>query len=224
MKKSVLILMAVLVMLGTASADNLKVNNTKVVRYGIVDIPIELENYTEYASFQFDIVLPNGLYLYDIVKGDRFSDEMQDVSFGSIGYNTYRVASVSTSNRPFIGTNGTLLILRIGSYDSIGEQTVTLNNILFSNTNAVGTKFADVSFVVTVEDERDHIPGDANDDGAVNAADIVEIVNYIMDNPSERFVYELADMNGDGYVNAGDIVSIVNAIMYEPLNNSEVTR
>jgi hypothetical protein len=55
--------------------------------------------------------------------------------------------------------------------------------------------------------------GDANGDGNVNAADIVEIVNYIMGNPSAKFDAEAADVNGDGSVNAADIVAVVNMIM-----------
>ena len=55
--------------------------------------------------------------------------------------------------------------------------------------------------------------GDANGDGTVNAADIVEVVNYIMGSPSDKFDAEKADVNGDGTVNAADIVGIVNIIM-----------
>ena len=55
--------------------------------------------------------------------------------------------------------------------------------------------------------------GDANGDGTVNAADIVEVVNYIMGHPSDKFNEGAADANGDGTVNAADIVTIVNIIM-----------
>ena len=55
--------------------------------------------------------------------------------------------------------------------------------------------------------------GDANGDDTVNAADIVELVNYIMGSPSGKFDDKAADVNGDGVVNAADIVAIVNIIM-----------
>ena len=57
------------------------------------------------------------------------------------------------------------------------------------------------------------VKGDANGDGNVNAADIVEMVNYIMGNPSAKFDAQAADVNGDGTVNAADIVLVVNNIM-----------
>ena len=47
----------------------------------------------------------------------------------------------------------------------------------------------------------------------MNAADIVELVNYIMGSPSDKFNESAADVNGDGVVNAADIVGIVNVIM-----------
>ena len=55
--------------------------------------------------------------------------------------------------------------------------------------------------------------GDANGDCHLNAADIVEIVNYIMGRPSADFNISDADVNNDGVVNAADIVAIVNIIM-----------
>ena len=59
----------------------------------------------------------------------------------------------------------------------------------------------------------DIVSGDANGDGTINAADIVEVVNYIMGSPSTKFKMGGADANGDFTVNAADIVTIVNTIM-----------
>ena len=55
-------------------------------------------------------------------------------------------------------------------------------------------------------------PGDANNDGTVDAKDIVEVVNYIMGTPSDAFEEDGGDANEDGEVNASDIVTIVNEI------------
>ena len=57
----------------------------------------------------------------------------------------------------------------------------------------------------------DKIIGDINNDGRVNAADIVELVKYIISNPSGNDTS--ADVNGDGAVNNADIEQIVNIIM-----------
>jgi len=52
--------------------------------------------------------------------------------------------------------------------------------------------------------------GDANGDGEVNAADIVEVANYIMGSQSNNFMFDGADANGDRVINAADIVKITN--------------
>ncbi len=72
------------------------------------------------------------------------------------------------------------------------------------------------SYTLTVEEESEPEPvvsGDANGDGKVNVTDIVEIVNYILGHPSDKFLFEIADVNGDGVVNVTDIVMVVNIIL-----------
>jgi hypothetical protein len=58
-----------------------------------------------------------------------------------------------------------------------------------------------------------YIAGDANGDGEVNVTDIVEIVNYIMERPSDKFVFAAADVNEDSEINVTDIVKVVSIIM-----------
>ena len=56
--------------------------------------------------------------------------------------------------------------------------------------------------------------GEVNGDGEVDAKDIVDILNYMMGNPTstEKFNEKAADANKDGTINAADIVWIVNKI------------
>ena len=61
--------------------------------------------------------------------------------------------------------------------------------------------------------EEKTVVGDVNGDKILNAGDIVEVVNYIMGNPSEKFSNIAADINGDGVINAADIVTLVNIIL-----------
>lgn len=59
------------------------------------------------------------------------------------------------------------------------------------------------------------ITGDANDDGNVDATDIVDIANQKMGKPTSTGKYneKAADANGDKTVNIADIIKIVNTIM-----------
>jgi len=59
---------------------------------------------------------------------------------------------------------------------------------------------------------RELINGDTNVDGVVNVADIVETVNAVNGNPSDRFLLFNADQDGNS-VDASDIDAIVKTIM-----------
>lgn len=91
---------------------------------------------------------------------------------------------------------------------STGKTLIVTETMLFKNQDMTG--LPSTPFTLTLPNT---LKGDANGDGYVNAADIVEVVNYIMGYPSEKFDEILADANNDGTVNAADIVTIVNYIM-----------
>ena len=57
------------------------------------------------------------------------------------------------------------------------------------------------------------IVGDANGDGKVNAADIVEMVNAKNGKASAIFNLQNADMDGNNEINQADIDAVVNIIM-----------
>ena len=58
-----------------------------------------------------------------------------------------------------------------------------------------------------------HVKGDANDDLKVNAADIVEMVNAMNDNASDKFVMKYADIDGSGNITQEDIDAVVKIIL-----------
>ncbi len=66
---------------------------------------------------------------------------------------------------------------------------------------------------VVVADNKTVLKGDANGDGKVDVADVVAIVNKILENPSDNFNEKAADINGDGNIDVGDVVSVVNIIL-----------
>ena len=55
--------------------------------------------------------------------------------------------------------------------------------------------------------------GDANNDGVVNVADVVEMINARDNKPSAHFVMKNADFDGDGSVTDADIDAVVKIIM-----------
>jgi hypothetical protein len=57
------------------------------------------------------------------------------------------------------------------------------------------------------------IKGDVNDDGEVDIADAVCVVNYVVGKPTPAFNAAAADANGDGAVDIADAVRIINLVV-----------
>lgn len=66
---------------------------------------------------------------------------------------------------------------------------------------------------VVFDVEFDVLPGDANGDGEISLADVVAVINYIMDKAPANFKVNAADLNGDAKIGIGDVVSIVNILL-----------
>ena len=78
----------------------------------------------------------------------------------------------------------------------------------------MASKVSSVSFVYTTGTNPQLCPkGDANCDGRVNTADIVETINAVRGNPSMRFIEFNADANSDGKIDSKDIEAIKNIIL-----------
>ena len=66
---------------------------------------------------------------------------------------------------------------------------------------------------MNIEEIETAVSGDANNDGVVDVADVVAIVNYILNKPGENFNEQAADVNGDGVIDVADVVAVVNIIL-----------
>jgi hypothetical protein len=60
-----------------------------------------------------------------------------------------------------------------------------------------------------IDTESDIVIGDLNQDNAVNVLDVIEAVNYIL---NDEYLEE-ADLNEDGYINVSDIILLINIIL-----------
>ncbi len=55
--------------------------------------------------------------------------------------------------------------------------------------------------------------GDVNDDGVISAADIVTLLNALLDKPNETYYAARADIDSNGEVSIGDVVMLCNLVM-----------
>lgn len=97
--------------------------------------------------------------------------------------------------------------------EEITKITFTKDGIQIWNTNWP-TEYAYSNVrVIKLTSRGTSIPGDANGDGEINVADIVEIINGTKGKPSTRFNAGNADANSDGVVNSADIDAVRGHIM-----------
>lgn len=112
--------------------------------------------------------------------------------------------------------------------DSWNTNSVVISGDMFTGCSSLtggdGTKvgekvnkkyaYAGEGGYLTKADAQDEgVVGDANGDGVVDAADIVEIVNFLLGNKSEKFNEKNADANNSGGVTKEDIGAVVTIIM-----------
>ena len=202
------------------TSDALSVENIATIGGATLTVDINLKNVTtDYTGYQFDLVLPEGFEIaknekgkLDFSKGDRYEDETQQLSIESLGNNTYRFLSFSMSNGLIEGNDGAIVsfTLQVASGVAEGDYSASLKNIVFTESDGTQSQMEDTTFKITISNV---IKGDANGDGKVNVSDIVEIVNYILGKPSDKFNKIAADMSGDGDVNVTDIVRVVSIIL-----------
>lgn len=216
-----IMLIALLTLVGRASADNLTIEKVAIKAGGTKQIAIELKNLDkQYEAFQFDLVLPSGISIAKNEKGnldatlnaERKEDHSLTVKLQED--NSYRFLSYSMDDKAFKGTSGALVFVTLEAEKglSIGDKDIMIMNQVITDITGEVIKWDDATFQIEVVD---YINGDANSDGKVDAKDIVDIVNHTIGKPTStgKFNEKAADMNGDGKVNVADIIQIANFII-----------
>ena len=160
--------------------------------------------------------LPVNLHIYKVVKPDSWlklsSTETLKAKLGEeLTAPTYTHSDGYDGEVEWKSSDETVVKVdaKTGALTIVGPGTATIT----LSGPATDYRNAPASVSYQVEITAPFTLGDANGDGTVNAADIVEVVNYIMNNPTSKFVIDGADANHDGTVNAADIVMIVNTIL-----------
>ncbi len=95
-----------------------------------------------------------------------------------------------------------------GTYD---EQVAAIRTYLDTRFAYLDRKFNELA------EANNLLIGDVNEDGSLDIADAVAIVNYIVGKPNLKFNINVADVNLDNDVDIADAVSIVNIIVGKPV-------
>ena len=181
-----------------------------------IEVSIMLDNEMDYTAFQSDLYLPEGFTVlqnangsYQMALTDRkarshtFSTQMQ--SDGSI-----RMLSYSTALAAYKNNSGALVILTLtAAEDFTGPSAIVLKNTLFTTLDGVEVAFPDETCTVTIATTA--LPGDVNNDGSVNIADVTALIDLLLGGGS--ISNPAADCNQDSSINISDVTALIDYLL-----------
>lgn len=194
------------------------VDAIKAYRGRQLEIPFKMINNREFTALQCDIHLPAGVSAaideygdYVIELSDRKSNT-HIVSSELQADNSIRVIVYSSKNYAFSGNDGDIfyMTVNVASDADPGDKTLAITNVRLTDTEAndVVTNRNESSFGIF-----DLILGDSNDDLLVTMGDVVNVVNYVLGETPEKFVFAASDINSDSDITMADVVLVVNAVL-----------
>lgn len=198
----------------------------QIASSGTAKLQIDLDNInTSYNGFQFDLKLPQGLTIESVSEGsfaaelsNRCTGEEIEFYVSNTEENVYRFSVLNTE---ISAGQGLLMEISVASSNlPEGVYTANVSNIYMVKPNGRFEGLSDNNVKITVSNSESR-PGDANGDGMVDVADIVYIVNYIMEKPADDFNFTNADVDGDGIIDVADITLVVNIIMAGDSNSGK---
>ena len=224
MKKGLLTMLALLSM-GSVFAQDYSVPDARVAASRMSALHVTLGTEAIYRDLQFDLTLPEGIALAD-EKGGVVKDaaSKHTVAFNALG---------ETDGKQTVR----FVVYNDGQDDNVAEKFgsgILVDIPIVAASSYEGTKEASLSGVFTSNDVAESLPvtvspfnikavllGDVNDNGLVEIADAVAVVNNVTGKENEVFVKEAADVNGnavsyDDDAKIGEIadaVAVVNIVV-----------
>lgn len=181
-------------------------------------LPVSMNNKVDIISFQCDIHLPAGFEVAKNAKGKPVvklgarKADTHNISANVLTDGVVRVACFSIENGSFSGSEGELFTIDIQPVSATaGVHEVTIDNIVAAKTDVTGVNIDPVKCNINLR--KALMPGDVNDDDAVNVSDAIATVGYILGNVSDNYLLENADLNGDGIINILDVSEIIKIVL-----------
>lgn len=216
---------------GNSHADSMQnvayMEDVSVRANSYVTVSVRLNSEKALGGFQFDVSLPEGVSFAKDEDGNCLYKVGSDLNWSSsLAVNlqadgTLRIVDYSSNTQPVSlagkGSELVMLTLNVDKDIEPNDFPLTLKNVSLSDCDGnlvmkggtvVSTLHVLNPFSYKVE------KGDANNDGLVNATDLVTIFNKILNKPVYVFVEDVADMDGNEEIMVNDIVLLKNAILY----------
>ena len=182
-------------------------------------LTICLKNAQAATAYSFDLQLPEGVSLatnsngdYQCTLSNRHNGHGETINYQE-GSGVYSFAVLSIQSKQINGNDGAILTLSLKVADNVanGDYAIKILNAKYSiESGSAKVNMPETTSKLTVSQYK---KGDVNNDGDVDIADAVCIVNHVVGIATPSFVIQAADANGDGDVDIADAVRIVNYVV-----------
>ncbi len=182
-------------------------------------LSVKMKNNVAIQTIQFDLYLPDGITIVpneddELVTASKerinrfnyFESSMQ--SDGALRL----LAQATTTNVPVGDGEICRIVVNIPESMEEGDYPLVIKEILMVEKDNTSHS-PDPNLVQTKLTVLNYVPGDANNDGDVNAIDFNMIGNYILGRTQNGFNLKAADISGDSEVNAIDFNMVGNMIL-----------
>ena len=209
----------------TASPDNydntLMLGDLTTAAGKEVVLPIKMKNSCDISAYQFDLYLPEGFTvavdedgMEKIEVGSRTTSRRHVIDCAKQKDGSLRVIAYSMKNYNFENGDGDVAKITINVPSGIadGMYNVVLKNIVLSTARSEKFEVAKILGQIEVNSTK---PGDLNNDGVLNVADVTGLVALVLGESTEDVPSHVADLTGDGKIQVNDVVALVNLILSE---------
>lgn len=179
-------------------------------------LTLALKNSQEATAYQVALTLPEGITLATGEDG-KFIYSLSGRNNGHsvnirLENGVYYIATLSGQSELISDNDGAIISLTLNVDDnvSIGDYTVTIQNAKFSTEDGISIPLPNNTGIITVDN---YLLGDVNNDGEVDIADAVCVVNRVIQKPTAVFIEAAADVDFDEVIDIADAVQIVNFVI-----------
>jgi biopolymer transport protein ExbD len=190
-------------------AYKIEVNAANGKTNGTAELKLTMKNRNAISFWGCSLVLPEGVtFVSATTSGGRYPDGVEPTFNAGANGNTVALSCL-LDGATLTGTDGEIATVTVQIDSSVvpGEYTVTVTNTTMEEANETGHTGKDFEFKWTIEQgEAPGVLGDLNDDGKVDIADAVSVLNIMAASEYNA----AADLNNDEKVDIADFVSVLN--------------
>lgn len=175
-------------------------------------LTICLKNSQATNAYSYDMTLPEGVTIDSYTLSNRHNGHSESMNYNETT-GVYSFAVLSSQSKEVTGNDGAIWTFKLNVADNVegGDHPVKITNARYSLTSgSASVTMPETTSLLTI---ADYIKGDVNNDGDVDIADAVCIVNHVVGKNTPVFIAAAADVNNDGDIDIADAVRIINLVV-----------